>query len=204
MRTPSWSNIAYVADAGRIAKSLFVINDDPAIALEVEFDFPFAVVKREGVQAKAHFLGMTSKEDFQDKSDWDQIIFLYTDLASVDSYLHQTLQNNEQFLPHGDFGGFVTAVDAPFDPADPGEHAEESPGFTGRMRVAGNLLWSDLFALGKMQAASAEDLWPLAMHHPWQMYVGPVVDRQRCAWDKTKEEQKGHEMFQSLVASVGL
>jgi hypothetical protein len=100
--------------------------------------------------------------------------------------LHPVEDTLKDLQPYGDFGGFVTAVDGRFDPNDPGEHAEESPGFTGRMRISGRLLWSDLYALGKAQAASAEDLWPLAMNHPWQVYVGPVVSKQREIWDDSK------------------
>jgi hypothetical protein len=91
--------------------------------------------------------------------------------------------------PAGDFGGFVTAVEANFDPNNPGEHAEESPGFTGHMRVLGSLVWSDLYALGASQTAYPEDLWPLAMKHPWQVYVGPSVDLQRKMWKEVANMQ---------------
>jgi hypothetical protein len=94
--------------------------------------------------------------------------------------------------PLDNFGGFVTAVDAGFDPNDPGEHAEESPDFSGRMRILGNLLWSDLFALGKAQAASAEDLWPLAMHHPWQ------VCRTSCTQAKRAMGSNNSEVWRRL------
>jgi hypothetical protein len=105
--------------------------------------------------------------------------------------------------PLDNFGGFVTAVDAGFDPNDPGEHAEESPDFSGRMRILGNLLWSDLFALGKAQAASAEDLWPLAMHHPWQVYVGPVVPKQKELWAVTTQKYGDDSDFKGLVTTTG-
>jgi hypothetical protein len=91
--------------------------------------------------------------------------------------------------PAGDFGGFLTAVEANFDPDNPGEHAEESPGFTGQMRVLGSLIWSDLYALAAAQTAYPEDLWPLAMNHPWQVYVGPYVDVQRKLWKKVVDMQ---------------
>ncbi|KIW01709.1 hypothetical protein, variant [Verruconis gallopava] len=149
--------------------------------------------------AKRHFLALTKQDDFQDKSDWDEVIFLFADAASVASYLYPIEDASGDLRPHGDFGGFITAVDAPFDPSNPGEHAEESPGFTGRMRISGNFLWSDLFALGKTQAASAEDLWPLAMHHPWQTYVGPVVSKQRELWRETRRKFEHVEEFQRLV-----
>jgi hypothetical protein len=94
-----------------------------------------------------------------------------------------------ELKPAGDFGGFVTAVEANFDRDDPGEHAEESPGFTGEMRVLGSLVWSDLYALAAAQTAYPEDLWPLAMNHPWQVYVGPSVRVQESKWREVVDMQ---------------
>lgn len=90
----------------------------------------------------------------------------------------------DDMTPKGDFGGFVTAVEANFDPSDPGDHADESPGFTGQLRVLGGLVWSDLYALAQAQVAYPEDLWPLAMSHPWKVFVGSTVPAQRQAWKK--------------------
>ena len=48
--------------------------------------------------------------------------------------------------------------------------------------------------------AYPEDLWPLAMHHPWQMYVGPVVERQKQLWKKTREGNTGASgVFEDLL-----
>jgi hypothetical protein len=149
-----------------------------------------------------HFLALREQDDFQTNSDWDEEVFLFVDSASVESYLHPIDTTAVDLQPQGDFGGFVTAVDASFDPNDPGEHAEESPGFTGRMRISGNLLWSDLFALRKAQAASAEDLWPLAIHHPWQVYVGAVVPKQRELWKRTSQKYDRNTAFKRLVQSI--
>lgn len=109
-------------------------------------------------------------------------IFLFADSASVASYTSQPLPDDR--APAGDFGGFVTAVEAGFDPNDPGDHADESPGFTGQLRVLGGLVWSDLYALAQAQVAYPEDLWPLAMYHPSKVFVGPTVSAQRQAWKR--------------------
>jgi hypothetical protein len=98
--------------------------------------------------------------------------------------------------PTGDFYGFVTAVEADFDPNDPGDHADESPGFTGQLRIHGGLIWSDLYALAKAQVAYPEDLWPLAMDHPWKVYVGPTIPTQRQAWKKVVQT---HSEFLSKI-----
>jgi hypothetical protein len=114
-------------------------------------------------------------------------IFLVVDSMSVASYSCQSMPT--EVMSAGDFGGFITAVEADFDPDDPGEHADESPGFTGQMRILGSLVWSDLYALAAAQTAYPEDLWPLAMNHPWQVYVGPSVDVQREMWKEVVSMQ---------------
>jgi hypothetical protein len=114
--------------------------------------------------------------------------FLVVDYASVASYACQPVPDD--MIPTGDFGGFVTAVEANFDPNDPGDHAEESPGFTGRLRILGSLIWSDLYALAQAQAAYPEDLWPLATHHPWNVFVGPSVPAQRQAWKRVVQTHR--------------
>ena len=82
----------------------------------------------------------------------------------------------------GDFQGHILAVDASFDPTAPNEHAEESPGFNGQMRILGNLVWSELYAMLALRCASLEDMWPLAMDHPQKVYTGPTVPSQRNEW----------------------
>jgi hypothetical protein len=121
-------------------------------------------------------------------------VFLFVDSASVASYASPPVPAD--VTPAGDFGGFVTAIDASFDPNNPGDHADESPGFTGHLRILGGLIWSDLFALATAQTAYPEDLWPLAMHHPWKVFVGPTVTVQKKMW---KEVVQTHSQTISRV-----
>lgn len=85
--------------------------------------------------------------------------------------------------------GFVLAIDPSFDPEVGIERADESPDYNGQMRVRGSLVWGDLYALLESQSAELPDLWPLAMHHPNQVYVGPVIPLQRYHWQAQKEGQ---------------
>ena len=52
------------------------------------------------------------------------------------------------------------------------------------MRVLGSLIWDDFYALLNSQSSRLEDLWPLAMEHPNQVYVGPTVPWQRFIWKR--------------------
>ncbi|KAL2006613.1 hypothetical protein VTN00DRAFT_9281 [Thermoascus crustaceus] len=75
------------------------------------------------------------------------------------------------------------AIDAFFEPAKLDERQRvESPGFTGVLRVLGSLVGSDLYAMAVAETQGPADLWPLAMHHPKQVYVGPTVKLQRERW----------------------
>lgn len=84
-------------------------------------------------------------------------IFLVVDFASLASHTKKSMP--EDVAPTGDFGEFVTAMKAEFDPNDPGDHADESPGFTGPLRVLSSLIWSNLYVLAQAQVAYPEDLW---------------------------------------------
>ncbi|KAJ5670923.1 hypothetical protein N7507_000050 [Penicillium longicatenatum] len=80
----------------------------------------------------------------------------------------------------GDFSGIVLAIDPQFEPKKGLSRPDDSPGHKGQMRV--------LEALE--QRADLEELWPLAMHHPNEMYVGPTVPLQGSDWqaqDKSLE-----------------
>jgi hypothetical protein len=85
-------------------------------------------------------------------------------------------------LLRGDFNPFVLAVNPDFQPHAIEARNEEHPGFTGEMRILTGLIWSDLFAMLTLQSANLEDLWPLAMEHPNQVYTGPIVPAQVEAW----------------------
>lgn len=108
--------------------------------------------------------------------------FLAVDSASFASYTTDIYEAPvSEFLP-GDFTGFVLAIDPYFDPKEGISRPDESPGYNGQMRILGSLVWGDLFALLESQSARLEDMWPLAMHHPNQVYVGPTVPLQVYKW----------------------
>lgn len=111
-------------------------------------------------------------------------VFLAIDSASFDSYTTKSYRAATSLVLAGDFSGFVLAVDAGYDPKEGIERPDESPGYTGQMRVLGSLVWGDLYALFASQSALLEDLWPLAMDHPNQVYVGPTAPLQVFIWRK--------------------
>ncbi|KAJ0421548.1 hypothetical protein BJY00DRAFT_311860 [Aspergillus carlsbadensis] len=57
-----------------------------------------------------------------------------------------------------------------------------APKFTSHMRILGNLVWGELYALVGRGAARLEDLFPLAMEHPQRLYTGLTVPSQIRAW----------------------
>ncbi|KAF7554439.1 hypothetical protein G7Z17_g2905 [Cylindrodendrum hubeiense] len=94
-----------------------------------------------------------------------QEMFLVADGDVISSYLNPTTAKR----------GFVLAVDADFDPTDTDQgRNEESPGYSGAVRVLGSLLWDDLGAQFQMQTQQLVDLWPLAMNNPALIYEGPL------------------------------
>jgi hypothetical protein len=97
----------------------------------------------------------------------------------------------------GDFAGFLLAVDPDFDPKEGIERPDESPEYSGQMRVLGSLIWSDLYSLFSSQTAQLEDFWPLAMEHPNQVYVGPTVPWQLYTW--RKQSQMRWELLREVV-----
>ncbi|KAL3490615.1 hypothetical protein BJX62DRAFT_251832 [Aspergillus germanicus] len=58
------------------------------------------------------------------------------------------------------------------------------PKYTGHLRILGNLVWSEVYALVARNAATLEDLFPLAMEHPQKLYTGLTVPSQVRAWSK--------------------
>lgn len=128
------------------------------------------------------------------KGTWDKHIFLVVDTASYDSYMHSSPFS--QILLPGDTGGFVTAVDCDFDPNEDRDRAEESPLWPGRLRILGNLVYPELYALLFAQMQDLEHFWPLAMNHPDLIYTGPTVKAQVDHWKKiTLLKLKLFELF---------
>ncbi|RDW78961.1 uncharacterized protein DSM5745_05813 [Aspergillus mulundensis] len=108
--------------------------------------------------------------------------FLAVDLASYTSYTSKTYTPCSPDIPPGDFTGFILAIDPDFDPAEGPDRPDETPGFFGQLRVLGSLLWGDLFGMLASQCAILEDLWPLALDHPDNVYAGPLVPLVTKAW----------------------
>lgn len=109
-------------------------------------------------------------------------MFLAVDDISFASYTTNDYAVATALPLRGDFTGFVLAVDANYDPKEPRDRADESPGYHGQMRILGSLVWGDLFSVLSSQSALLEDLWPLALDHPNQVYTGPTVPLTISDW----------------------
>lgn len=107
-------------------------------------------------------------------------MFLLADDASIESYLKPIPTPPLGLV--GDFGGFIVAVESSYDANEPNDREDESPGYPGTIRILGSVLWDDLCALLSMQTLFLEDLWPLAMYHPFGVYTGAVGQKQSLAW----------------------
>ncbi|OJD24837.1 hypothetical protein ACJ73_03797 [Blastomyces percursus] len=129
--------------------------------------------------AKRHF---TTFLDTLTPSDGiDQSTILILDSASLASYAKPTPDDTDDIEDH-----YLLAVDAHYDPAEGIERPEESPGYVGSMRILTRLVWSELFALTYNQAMWLDELWPLAMGHPEQVYVGTTVGELMMRWAAAK------------------
>ncbi|KAL4862855.1 hypothetical protein BDV12DRAFT_202673 [Aspergillus spectabilis] len=137
--------------------------------------------------AKRHFQEIRDSDTYKHKLNRN--IFLVLDGWSALSYHDPEFNNSyiKQGLSPSDFQGHILAVDADFDPNEPNEHAEESPGFQGHLRILGNLVWSELYPMLTMQSASLEDLWPMAMEHPLKVYTGLTVPSQLEQWRENNQ-----------------
>jgi hypothetical protein len=112
----------------------------------------------------------------------------YTDDAFTTSYA-----KDKQFL-EGDFQGQVLAVDPDFDEsaiasenADAAKEGSQEGTVTyqGRMRILGNLVWSELYPMLMLQSVGLEHLWLQAREHPLKVYTGPTVPSQVEPWKAT-------------------
>ncbi|KAK8022268.1 hypothetical protein PG993_013035 [Apiospora rasikravindrae] len=144
---------------------------------------------------KSHFTTYIESVSFPENCFSD--VFLVADEASVASYLNTAPQAS---IPRGDIGPFIYAVDAFFDPNDPTFRADESPFYDGTLRVLGSLIWDDVGALLLTQTQGLAELWPLAMEHPLEVYVGPTVQVQTDAWKRVrKADRQALEKWIKLV-----
>lgn len=103
-------------------------------------------------------------------------VFLAIDSPSVDPFASSPASLDAH--NRDDHKGFILAVDACFDLNDPDAREDESPGYRGELRILSSLVWSDLYAMLAAQTQGPTELWPLAMQHPNNVYVGPVVQVQ--------------------------
>ncbi|KAK3690300.1 hypothetical protein B0T22DRAFT_404771 [Podospora appendiculata] len=125
---------------------------------------------------KTHFGTFKDAPDFP-PGFLDRKVILVADKASINSYLSPLLES----FPPGDSGGFILAVDPVYDPAEP-EPADECPGYEGSLRILTSLLWDDVGAQVVLDVMWLADFSPLAIHHPLNVYVGPVVSVKKNAW----------------------
>jgi hypothetical protein len=69
------------------------------------------------------------------------------------------------------------------------------------MRILGNLVWSELYALVARNAATLEDLFPLALEYPQKLYTGLTVPSQIRAWrEHTMLKNSMMESFAKYLA----
>ncbi|KAJ0419195.1 hypothetical protein BJY00DRAFT_314263 [Aspergillus carlsbadensis] len=138
--------------------------------------------------AKRHFQKIRDTDEFKHKLDGT--VFLAIDQLSAHSYMNPNIHSStasQNFPTADDLKGHVLAIDVDFDPNDPGNRADESPGYTGGLRILGNLVWSELYPMLIMQSATLEDLWPMAMEHPRKLYTGLTVPGLLERWKKVAE-----------------
>ncbi|KAJ5645234.1 hypothetical protein N7507_011245 [Penicillium longicatenatum] len=137
--------------------------------------------------AKRHFNKANESREESGESGNLQVqdnVFIAIDSASFASYTTKSYRAATSLVLPGDFSGFVLAIDPEFDPKEGLERPDESPGYTGQMRILGSLIWGDLYALFASQSVSLDDLWPLAMDHPNQVYVGSMTPLEGYLWRK--------------------
>ncbi|KAL2828354.1 hypothetical protein BJY01DRAFT_228499, partial [Aspergillus pseudoustus] len=139
----------------------------------------------------------------------EETTLLIIDSWSLASYRDSKTYNlhlkEKAYLP-GDFQPHLLAVDASFIPdSEPPANNNESeqkdemnhkdadevptpfpdpvpPKFTGHIRILGNLVWGELYALVARNCVRLEDLFPLAMEHPQKLYTGLTVPSQIRDW----------------------
>ncbi|KAM5462581.1 hypothetical protein MauCBS54593_007937 [Microsporum audouinii] len=149
------------------------------------FDGEELGIPEDDVDAAAkHFEKMREAEDFSQRNllDYDLLVI---DNAAFSSYMTDKFSmpsaDNSGLHP-SDFQPFVLQVSSDYDPEDPDLRKDELPGWKGRMRVLGSLVWSDIYASASEQ--SSTHMWRWAMDHPNQVYTGRTVPMQVKAWEE--------------------
>lgn len=111
----------------------------------------------------------------------------------IDEKYRASYTKDQDFLK-GDFQGHVLAVDADFDDSatgseSAGDIADEDSQYEvfkypGRMRILGNLVWSELYPMLMLQSVVLQNFWLQAGAHPSKVYTGPTVPSQVEPWKK--------------------
>jgi len=79
----------------------------------------------------------------------------------------------------GDFGGFITAIDASFKP----EENNPTTQYDGSFKIIDQLIWTDLYGMHiHIHCMQPKDFWSLGKEHPWGLYVGMTTDVSRRNW----------------------
>lgn len=113
----------------------------------------------------------------------------------VGSYIDEESRasfTKDKRLLKGDFQGHVLAVDADFDnDATANKSADDMANedaqdevfeYPGRMRILGNLVWSELYPMLMLQSVVLQNFWLQVREHPMKVYTGPTVPSQVEPW----------------------
>ncbi|KAH7133726.1 hypothetical protein EDB81DRAFT_805026 [Dactylonectria macrodidyma] len=143
--------------------------------------------------AKKHFKTYLESESPPKKVRTE--MFLVADGDAITSYIKPTVAKS----------GFITAVDADFDPNYQDDRIKhESPGYSGSVRVLGRLLWDDVGAMYQAQNHQLVDLWPLAMNNPALIYEGPMPMPILKAGYKTPNQSRSLTRTLTYLAVAGI
>ncbi|KAJ4287610.1 hypothetical protein N0V90_012313 [Kalmusia sp. IMI 367209] len=126
--------------------------------------------------AKRHFRTFSASPNIR-RRVW-KMDFLVVDSECFNSYMNPTPFGSIKCA--GDYGGFLKLIDT--SPYPPNLIRVTAPGYRNEMKVLGSLVFDDLYPQLSGLIQRPRDLWPLAMLHPNQVYVGYPVKGQMKEW----------------------
>ncbi|OQD87876.1 hypothetical protein PENSOL_c076G06421 [Penicillium solitum] len=145
--------------------------------------------------ARRHFQEIRSSDEWSHKIA--PSVFLLIDNVGGASYIDEEYRasyTKDQDFLKGDFQGHVLAVDADFNDSATGSESAgdiadedsqyEDLKYPGRMRILGNLVWSELYPMLMLQSVVLQNFWLQAGAHPRKVYTGPTVPSQVEPWKK--------------------